>query len=256
MVDVVGHEVESRGHRLAYLTWGQGPPLVLLSGVLQAAEDWVTAGYSDALGDFSVVAIDPLGFGASDKPHDPSVYRLDGRVVDIDTVLDAERVTAAAVWGYSFGGIQAEAYARLRPERTRAVVVGGMVPGLDAVGRENVGAATISIYESGDWCALWRDAMPFVPERLRAAWEERNDLLAVAASARGSWEAHPADGRPLPTPLFCYVGTDEWFWEVAAAMVAVPGASFAPLEGADHADAFEEAAAVTALVRPFLEANV
>ena len=256
MVEVTHHEVESRGHRLAYLTWGHGPPLVLLSGVLQAAEDWVTAGYADALGDFSVIAVDPLGFGASDKPHESDAYRLDARVVDVDTVLDAEGVSAALVWGYSFGGTQAETYARLRPGRTGAVVVGGAVPGLDATARQNVGAASISAYETGDWRSVWSDAMPFVPEEVRATWEERNDLLAVVASSRGSWEPHSADDGPLPTPLFCYVGTGEWFWEVAEAMVAVPGATFAPLEGADHAGAFLDVTAATALVRPFLEAHV
>ena len=256
MGEVTHHEVESRGHRLAYLKWGQGPPLVLLSGTLQAAEDWVTAGYADALEDFGVIAIDPLGFGASDKPHDPDAYRLDARVVDIDTVLDAEGVRSASVWGYSSGGVQAETYGRLRPDRTHAVVVGGMVPGLDAIARQNVGEPGLSVYESGDWRAVWRDAMPFVPEDVRVAWEERNDLLAVVASARGSWEPHAADDGPLPTPLLCYVGTGEWFWEFAEAMVAVPGATFAPLEGADHAGAFQDVAAVIALVRPFLEANV
>jgi pimeloyl-ACP methyl ester carboxylesterase len=162
-MDVVRGEVESRGYRLGFLTWDDGPPLVLVSGVLQAAEDWVRVGYVDALRDFSVMAIDPLGFGASDKPHDPAAYRLDDRAVDVDAVLDAHGVSSALLWGYSFGASQVEAYARLRPARTRGVVMGGVVPGLNATDRRNVGAASIAAYESGDWETVWRDAAPLFP---------------------------------------------------------------------------------------------
>jgi pimeloyl-ACP methyl ester carboxylesterase len=253
--DVARHHVESRGHRIEYLAWGDGPPLVLVSGTLQAAEDWVAAGYADALQDFRVLAVDPLGFGASDKPHDPAAYHLDGRAIDLDAILDAQGIATATLWGYSSGAVQVEAYARLRPERTRALVVGGMVPALNATDRRNVGMAGIATYESGDWATVWRDAMPFVPVELHAQWEQRNDLAAVAASARGSWEAHGAEGGALPTPLLCYVGSEEWFYEFARASVAVPGATFAAIEGADHVGAFRDVATVTGLVRSFLRDN-
>jgi pimeloyl-ACP methyl ester carboxylesterase len=254
-MDVARSEVESRGFRIGCLTWGDGPPLVLVSGVLQAAEDWVRVGYVDALRDFSVMAIDPLGFGASDKPHDPAAYRLDERAVDIDAVLDAHGVSSALLWGYSFGAFQVEAYARLRPARTRGVVLGGIVPGLNATDRRNVGAASIAAYESGDWERVWRDAAPFIPVDVRPAFERRNDPAAVAASSRGSWEPHAAEGGTLPTPLLCYVGTGEWFWEVAQAMTTCPGAEFVALEGADHSEAFRDVASVFAFVRPFLDNN-
>jgi pimeloyl-ACP methyl ester carboxylesterase len=107
-MDVTRRVVESRRFRLAYLTWGDGPPLVLVSGVLQAADDWVRVGYVDALRDFSVIAMDPLGFGASDKPHEAAVYGFEYRAVDVDAVLDAHGVSSALLWGYSFGAMQVE----------------------------------------------------------------------------------------------------------------------------------------------------
>lgn len=248
------HAIRSRGFRIAYLAWGDGPPLVLVSGQLQAAADWTNAGYVEALHGFRVIAIDPLGFGQSDKPHDP-VYGLEDRAVDIAAVLDAEGVDAAIVWGYSFGAIQVEAFARLRPDRTTGVIVGGMVPGLTAADRRNVGAPGISAYESGDWATVWREAMPFVPRQLHSAWEQRNDLSAVAASARSSWEPHSAEGGPLPSPLLCYVGTGDWFWEIAQATASGPGTAFVALPDHDHVAAFTDAPAVAAIVRPFLNAT-
>jgi pimeloyl-ACP methyl ester carboxylesterase len=252
--EVVQREIESRGCRIAYLMWGDGPPLVLVSGQLQAAEDWAASGYVDVLRDHRVIAVDPLGFGRSDKPHDPSAYSLEDRATDLAAVLDAEGFDAAVLWGYSFGGVQVEAFARLRPDRTLGVVLGGMVPGLGPVDRRNVGEPGISVYESGDWAAVWTELMPFVPNELRGDWERRNDLLAIAASARASWEPHSAEGGPLPTPLLCYVGTGDWFWEIAQAIVVGPGTSFVALSEHDHAAAFRDASEVAALVRPFLSA--
>jgi hypothetical protein len=103
---------------------------------------------------------------------------------------------------------------------------------------------------------VWRDVLPFVPVALRPAWERRNDLVAVAASARGSLEPHRAESGPLRVPLLCYVGTGEWFWEVAQAMTTGADATFVPLEGADHSAAFQHVDTVTAAVRPFLKRHV
>jgi pimeloyl-ACP methyl ester carboxylesterase len=239
------------------LAWGDGAPLVLVSGNLQAADDWVSAGYADVLDDFRVLAVDPLGYGESAKPRDAAAYRLEDRAADLDAVLAEEGISSATLWGYSFGAIQVEAYARLRQEHTRAVVLGGIVPALNATDRRNVGMGSIAVYESGDWDSVWRDAMPFVPVELRATWEERNDLAAVAASSRGSWDAHSADGGPLPTPLLCYVGSEEWFCEIARAMVDAAGAdaAFVAVEGADHAGAFQDVETVTSVVVTFLRDN-
>jgi pimeloyl-ACP methyl ester carboxylesterase len=206
------------------------------------------------LRDYRVIAVDPLGFGQSDKPHDPTAYRLEDRATDLAAVLDAEGYDAAMLWGYSFGAIQVEAFARLQPHRTAGVVLGGTVPGLSAIDRRNVDEPEIAAYETGDWAAVWNEAMPFVPTEVRSVWEARNDLGAVAASSRGSWEAHSAEGGPLPSPLLCYVGTGDWFWEIAQAIVVDPGTAFVALADHDHAAAFRDSSAVAALVRPFLSA--
>ena len=160
----------------------------------------------------------------------------------------------ATLCGYPFGAMQVEAFARLRPDRTERFALGGTVPGLSAGDRRNIGEPGITVYESGDWDAVWRSEMPFVPNALRGAWEQRNDLRAVAASEHGSWESHSAEQGPLPTPLLCYVGTDDWFWEIAQAIVVGPGTTFVALADHDHSTAFRDAPAVAAFVRPFINA--
>jgi pimeloyl-ACP methyl ester carboxylesterase len=249
-------EVASHGHRLSYVTAGEGEPLVLIPGFMQAAADWVDLGYPTLLGDrFRLIIIDPLGFGESDKPHASADDTSTARVDHLDAVLDAERIDAAHVWGYSFGTMIAEAFARLRPARTRSIVLGGSLPGLTGVDRKNLSGSSVDIYRGGDWDRVWTEVLPFVPAERRRLFSERNDLLACAAAEEGSFESLAVESHAMPLPMLCYVGTGEWWWEAARDVTEGAGGRFYPVQGADHAGAFMRAEEVVAEVRVFLDTD-
>ena len=110
--------VASRGFNITYRVEGAGPPLVLLHGWSRWADTWWEAGYGDTLGgDYRLIAIDRLGHGESDKPHDPALYVEDLIVSDIVAVLNAERLERALVWGFSMGAVDAVSLAVLEPTR-------------------------------------------------------------------------------------------------------------------------------------------
>ena len=94
------------GVRLAYDGQGSGPAIVLIPGITTDRSLWHRAGYVQHLADrFMVLAVDPLGHGESDLPHDPTTYRNDRLVTHRVAVLDAEDVERCAVWGDSRGGL-------------------------------------------------------------------------------------------------------------------------------------------------------
>ncbi len=248
-------DVVSHGHRLSYITVGEGEPLVLIPGQLQAAEDWVDAGYPKLLGDrFRLIIIDPLGFGESNKPHASTEYTFTARADHLEAVLDAEGIEAAHVWGYSFGSTIAEAFAKLRTTRTRSIVLGGTLPGLKGVDRKNLFESELDVYRAGDWDRVWNEIFPFVTDELRLLFSARNDLLACAASIEGSFEPLAVDSAPLPLPMFCYAGTHEWWWEACRDVAEMSGGRFYPVRGADHVGAFRRAEEIVAQVRAFLHA--
>ena len=183
-------KVVTHGHRLSYLTAGEGEPLVLMPGLMQAAVDWVDAGYPTLLGDrFRLIIIDPLGFGESDKPHASADYTFTARADHVEAVLDAERIDAAHVWGYSFGTMITEAFARLRPDRTRSIVLGGSLPGLKGADRRNLSESDLDVYRSGDWDRVWTEILPFVPAERRRLFSDGTTSWPVphrrkAASSR------------------------------------------------------------------------
>ena len=103
--------------------------MVLVAGWSQWADRWWEAGYADRLGgQYRVIAIDRLGHGESDKPHDASEYLEPLIVSDIVAVLDAEQVEHALVWGHSVGARNAASFAELEPQRVDGVVCGPGLP--------------------------------------------------------------------------------------------------------------------------------
>lgn len=249
-------DVRSEGRRIHYEVHGEGDPIVLIHGFMQAAEDWVDAGYPELLGDrYRLVIIDTAGFGKSDRPTDVPSHTPEARVADIDAVLDAEGIGAAHIWGYSYGVWVAQTYARLRPERTSSLVLGGSLPGLSSVDMRNLYSAQVEIYRAGDWDRVWREIYPWVDDHTRQLFQGRNDLPVLAACWAATFEPNPADELPLPTPLFCYVGTSEWFWEGSRDVAVQAGGAFAPIEGADHGQGFRRSGDVVSAVRGFLEAG-
>lgn len=124
-----------RAARIHYTQVGSGPVLVLLHGLLMA-EGWRAGGVADELArDFTVISVDSLGDGASDKPADPALYVQAERVRHVSAVLDEVGCQQAHVLGYSMGGWLAVGLAKHVPSRVLSLaiggwdIVGGLAPG-------------------------------------------------------------------------------------------------------------------------------
>ncbi|WCO66051.1 alpha/beta fold hydrolase [Iamia majanohamensis] len=112
--------VTIHGYRRAFRRCGSGPALVLLHGIGDSSESW--APLLPALGrDFTVLAPDLLGHGASDKPRaDYSVAAYANGVRDLLDVLGIDRAT---VVGHSLGGGVAAQTAYQYPHRVERLVL-------------------------------------------------------------------------------------------------------------------------------------
>lgn len=249
-------DVGSHENRIHYEVAGAGPAVLLVPGLMQAAEDWVAAGYVDALSDeFTVIVVDPLGFGTSDRPLDPRCYAFDRRVDDLVAVLDAVGVERATVWGYSFGAMQAEALAQREPGRVSGLIAGGSVLGIDSEARKNLAGPALPVLRTGDWDEVFAKVHPGLPDDSQRLFRARNDLAVVAASHEGSFEPFPAETEIFDGPTLNYAGSLEAWYPVAYAVAEARGAAFAGIEGADHAHAFRNSRHVLPVVTPHLPAH-
>src|SRR4051795_1961430 len=100
------------------------PPVLLVHGFATSARrTWGDNGWIDLLGDVGreVIAVDLLGHGQADKPHDPAAYaRLEADVAD---VLPDEPVDAIGFW---MGARTILTIAADQPDRFRRIVATGV----------------------------------------------------------------------------------------------------------------------------------
>ena len=113
---------------IAYSTSGSGPVLVLARAWITHLElMWAEASFRrfiEGLGDIcTVVRYDGRGNGLSDRAVD--LPTLDDLVRDLAAVVDAVSAEPVRLWGSSFGGPVAIAYAARRPERVERLILEG-----------------------------------------------------------------------------------------------------------------------------------
>jgi pimeloyl-ACP methyl ester carboxylesterase len=108
------------GLSVGYRQAGEGAPLVLLHGFLCDSRCWMPqlSGLDDR---FAVVAWDAPGAGASSDPPEPFTTADYARC--LAGFLDTIGVGRAHVVGLSWGGILAQEFYRLYPERLRRLVL-------------------------------------------------------------------------------------------------------------------------------------
>jgi len=114
------HQIEVGGLAIAYRQAGSGPTLVLLHGAFEDGRAW-TRQMADLSNDFTLIALDAPGFGASDDP--PPTWTTADYGNHLADVLDALGLDRPTVVGQSFGTVYALALYRQRPQAVGALVL-------------------------------------------------------------------------------------------------------------------------------------
>lgn len=111
---------EVDGYSIAYREAGRGAGLVLLHGFVSDSRCWrhQLSGLSDQ---FRVVAWDAPGAGSSSDP--PDTFTTESYARCLTSFLDTIGITRAHVVGLSWGGILAQEFYRLYPERLGCLVL-------------------------------------------------------------------------------------------------------------------------------------
>ncbi len=247
-------KTQSRGFTIHYEAAGTGPPLVLLPGTMSSAAQWQLFGYIEELArEHRVLAVDPLGHGQSEKPHDADAYAPADVTADILAVLDAEELEQASVWGYSRGGWLAYRLAASYPERVARIAIGGFASHAHQAEVPRL-SDWVEYLGRGDWAAFWR-TFGVNDHRPLKAIEDANDPLAVAAAVAGSMQPTRAvDLQAIQCPSLHYVGGQDWIVDHVRADAAALQAPVNVLDGLTHLTAFADARQALAIVRPGLAA--
>jgi pimeloyl-ACP methyl ester carboxylesterase len=156
---------------------GSGLPLLLIHGFPLSSRMW--AGQLEALSSQAqVLAPDLPGFG--DSPMSGPFYTVDRYAEDCAAVLDGlDLLEPVAVGGLSMGGYTALAFARLFPERVRALLLLSTRAGADsAEGKANRDKSIAGVKEHG--ASAVTEAM--FPKLLAPATYTQNPGMATQAA--------------------------------------------------------------------------
>jgi pimeloyl-ACP methyl ester carboxylesterase len=109
---------------LHFQSFGSGPPLLILHGLLGSLDNWVSLArrWGDS---FQVFALDLRNHGRSPHAEDFNYQVMAG---DVLTFLDSQQFPKAHLLGHSMGGKVAMRLALDNPERVEKLVVADMAP--------------------------------------------------------------------------------------------------------------------------------
>lgn len=176
------------GTELAYHLKGEGPgePLVCLPGGPMRA-----SAYLGDLGGLSayrpLVLLDLRGTGDSAVPADPSTYRCDRLVADVEALREHLGLERMDLLGHSASGNLATLYAAAHPYRLRSLVL--VAPGLRAAGVDVTEAdvrEAVELRAGEPWYPRARAATEEVWSGARGLREVWDDVIPFAY---GRWDA-------------------------------------------------------------------
>jgi pimeloyl-ACP methyl ester carboxylesterase len=116
--------VDQDGNTIVYTDLGpaDGPPILLVHGMLSDSTTWTRAAQGLAAAGFRVIAPDLLGHGESSKPVDYG-YLLPDFATSLQRLLTEVRVGPATVVGHSLGGAIVMQLTKDHPELVRRLVL-------------------------------------------------------------------------------------------------------------------------------------
>lgn len=200
-------------------------PVLLVHGfATSSARTWGETGMLDLLADAGrkVIAVDLLGHGDADKPHDPSAY--DHLEDDVLARLPDEPVDAV---GFSMGARIVLTLASRHPERFSRIVVAGVGANLfQTEGSEYIADAVEGNAAEDNPVAQHFAALAQVPP---------NDPKALAACMRRKAEPlTPEQLANVKVPVLVALGDQDFAGPADPLMDALPDARLVTLKGTDH----------------------
>jgi pimeloyl-ACP methyl ester carboxylesterase len=240
---------QSRGRNLAFDDivphGGAAGTVVLIHGfATNRAENWRRLGWLGAFErkGWRTVALDLLGHGESDKPHDASAYDRADLAGDVVALMDHLGLGRVDLMGYSMGSHLALSIALTEGDRIANLILGGVGARMLTGGGPAPGA-TMTMAQAMQAPEVSAIPDPTLRGFRQFAENQGEDRLALAACSEGAAAALSADHLlRLRTPTVVIAGSrDDIAGDPRVLADAIPGAKSVTLPACDHFSAIPHA---------------
>jgi len=238
---------------IGYLRCGTGPDVVIIPPLISNIEImWENELWRRVLefiaGHIRMLQFDKRGIGISDRFEEHPT--LEQRIGDIRAVMDAEGIERASLMGLSEGGLMAQLFAALHPERVDRLVLINSLPGASTWARFGQSAETLT--KATKLLDTWGRDPTFLVDWFMPSQRENVAFLRWIARYQRQ-TASPADfrrqmeslasldaidhlaGIKAPTRVIHVTGDRAVPVEAGRFLAAsIPGADYVEVEGEDH----------------------
>lgn len=240
------------GRSIAYSDQGRGDAIVLVHGFAASSrENWDKAGWLQMLARANrrVVAVDLLGHGESDRPHDERAYALDHFAADVLAVTEHLQLKKPDLMGFSLGARVVLRVLEQRPERFLLGVLCGVG---DALLTPRSERETIALAEALSARTAEEAPAGLARQFRQFAEAQQQDLKALAACARSLNQSSAEWTRErlavIGNEILVVAGSsDELAGSAPALAACFPNAKGKQIPGCGHMDC---------LTQPMLKAAV
>jgi len=111
------------GAKIWYETEGEGEPLLIIPGGPGNSHTYFHPWFSELAKNYRVIYLDAFGRGKSNRAEDPAEYTFERDVEDIELLRQTLKFNKWNVFGHSYGGMVAQAYALKYPESVNKVIL-------------------------------------------------------------------------------------------------------------------------------------
>jgi proline iminopeptidase len=116
--------VDAQGALIYYMTVGRGEPLMIVHGGPGASHDYLLPYLLPLARTNKLIFIDERGSGKSEKLEDVSQYTVENMADDVEAVRVALKLGKISLFGHSYGGVLAEAYALKYQQNLTHLILG------------------------------------------------------------------------------------------------------------------------------------
>ena len=222
-----------RGQKIAYEVFGEGAPVILQHGFLDNRHCWTRHGYVAGLAEhFTVITIDSLGHGESDKSVGSVFYERKARSGDVVAVMNQENIDRAHYVGYSMGGWMGMGMINYFPNRLISLTLGGWNP--------SVSHASPNQTEGMDINQFLELAKAYAPDMTAWVTEVVKPALSDCMSAFAVQDISEEVLLKHSIPVHFLIGRDDYYAyeSVVALHEKIQNASLSVVPG-DHVGALE-----------------
>ena len=231
--------LSANGIDLYYELDGTDAPLLLLHGMGGSHEDWVYAGRSEFVREYSLILPDARGHGASTNPLKTITHKQ--CALDAFALLDHLGVQRCRAIGMSLGGNTLLHMATQQPERIEAMVLVSATMYFPEQARKIMSQVLVENQPPEEWAAM-RQRHKLGDQQIRTIWEQQRALK----DSYDDVSFTPPQLSRITAPTLIVFGDRDPLYPVEMAIEmyrAIPRSSLWIVPGGGHGPVFVDAAA-------------